>query len=117
MFNRKRLGLARMRRRLTGKGLAELAGLSAITISRLENGDNEPDDATVRKIAHALGYPTAFFYDDDPEEIDTRAVSFRGLTKMSAKERDAAIAAGSLGLELNDWIEGEFKLPEPNLID
>src|SRR5271163_308649 len=35
VFNHKRLSLARKRRRLTGKGLAELAGISAITVSRL----------------------------------------------------------------------------------
>src|SRR5437660_4037014 len=100
MFNHKRLSLARKRRRLTGKGLAELAGISAITVSRLENGENQPDDETITKLAQALGYPIEFFADDDPEQIDTGAASFRSLTKMSAKERDAAIAAGSLGLQL-----------------
>ncbi|HZL58324.1 MAG TPA: XRE family transcriptional regulator [Stellaceae bacterium] len=117
MFNHKRLGLARMRRRLTGRGLAERAGISAITISRLENSENEPDDDTVARLSKALSYPIAFFYDDDPEEIDTGAVSFRSLTKMSAKERGAAIGAGALGLQLNDWIEGEFSLPPANLLD
>jgi Zn-dependent peptidase ImmA (M78 family)/DNA-binding XRE family transcriptional regulator len=117
MFNKKRLSLARKRRRLTGKGLAETAAVSPITISRLENGENDPDDETVARLARALSYPVDFFYDDDPEEVDTSAVSFRSLTKMSSKERDAAIAAGSLGLQLSDWIEREFSLPEPNLID
>ena len=117
MFNFRRMSLARKRRRLTGKGLAELAGVSAITISRLENGGNEPDSDTIAKIASALGYPVSFFGCDDPEEIDTDAVSFRSLTKMSAKERDAAIAAGSLGLQLSDWVEEEFQLPDANLLD
>ena len=62
-------------------------------------------------------YPAEFFFDDDPEEVDTGAVSFRSLTKMSAKERDAAIAAGSLGLQLSDWVEGEFRLPKANVLD
>jgi transcriptional regulator with XRE-family HTH domain len=65
-FNSKRLILARQRRRLTGKGLADVAGLSANTVSRLENGENEPDEQTVDKIASSLDYPTAFFYADDP---------------------------------------------------
>jgi len=117
VFNHKRLSLARKRRRLTGKGLAELAGISAITVSRLENGGNDPDDETIEKLARALGYPREFFEDEDPEEIDTSAVSFRSLTKMSAKERDAAIAAGSLGLQLSDWVEAEFRLPSPNVLD
>ncbi len=117
MFNSKRLGLARMRRRLTAKGLADLTKLSAMTITRLEKGDNQPDDNTVGRIAHALGYPVEFFYADDPEELNTEAVSFRSLTKMSARERDAAISAGALGLQLNDWVENRFSLPAPNLLD
>ena len=117
MFNHKRLSLARKRRRLTGKGLAQLAGVSAITVSRLENGENQPDGETIAKLARALGYSVEFFEDDDPEEIDTSAVSFRSLTKMSAKERDAATAAGCLGLQLSDWAEREFRLPTANVLD
>ena len=59
MFNYKRLILARMRRRLTGKALAQAAGLSAITVSRLENGENQPDDETMVKLARALAENSA----------------------------------------------------------
>jgi Zn-dependent peptidase ImmA (M78 family)/DNA-binding XRE family transcriptional regulator len=117
MFNHKRLSLARKRRRLTGKGLAKRAALSPVTVSRLENGENEPDQETVGRLAAALDYPIEFFFEDDPEELDTNSVSFRSLTKMSAAERDAAISAGSLGLQLSDWIEAEFALPNSNLVD
>jgi transcriptional regulator with XRE-family HTH domain len=117
VFNHRRLSLARKRRRLTGKVLAEISGISAITISRLENAENQPDEETITKLARALGYPLEFFADDDPEEIDTSAVSFRSLTKMSAKERDAAIAAGALGLQLSNWLDREFRLPSVNIID
>jgi Zn-dependent peptidase ImmA (M78 family)/transcriptional regulator with XRE-family HTH domain len=117
VFNHKRLSLARKRRRLTGKGLAELASISAITVSRLENGENQPDEETTAKLARVLAYPVEFFFDDDPEQIETSAASFRSLTKMSAKERDAAIAAGSLGLQLSDWVESEFRLPKANVLD
>ena len=117
MFNNNRLSLARKRRRLTAKGLAERAGLSPLTITRLEKGENQPEEATVDKIAGALAYPTEFFYGDEPEAIDTAAVSFRGLTKMTAKQRDAAVSAGALGLQLYDWVEERFSLPKPNLLD
>ncbi len=117
MFNGKRLSLARKRRRLTAKGLAELAGLSAMTITRLEKGENQPDDDTVLRLEKVLNFPSGFFYADDPEELDTGAVSFRSLSKMSAKERDAAVSAGSLGLQLSDWIEERFSLPQTNIID
>jgi Zn-dependent peptidase ImmA (M78 family) len=88
-----------------------------VTISRLENCDNEPDEGTVARLARALNYPIGFFYADDPDELDTTAVSFRSLTKMSAKERDAAIAAGRLGLELSRWLDREFSLPLTDLLD
>ena len=117
MFNPKRLSLARMRRRLTVKALAERSGLAVDTISRLEKGYREPDDLSVAKLASALGFPVSFFSDSDPEEIDTKAVSFRSFSKMSSRERDAATSAGSLGLQLSDWVEQRFNLPATNLID
>ena len=36
---------------------------------------------------------------------------------MSARERDAAISAGSLALQLNEWVEQKFCLPPANIID
>jgi Zn-dependent peptidase ImmA (M78 family)/DNA-binding XRE family transcriptional regulator len=117
VFNHKRLSLARKRRQLTGKGLAERSGLSAITISRLENGENQPDDKTVESLSRALSYPSSFFFGDDPEDINPDGVSFRSLSRMSAKSRDAALAAGAIGLQLCDWVEKRFKLPDPYLLD
>lgn len=117
MFNIKRLCLARQRRRMTAKELAKAANVTAVTISRVENGENNPDDETVAKLASALRYPVEFFFQDDPEFINTDAVSFRSLSKMSAKERDAAISAGKLGLELAAWVEERFSLPKPDLLD
>ena len=117
MFSPKRLTLARMRRRLTARALASMTGLAADTISRLENGLNKPDDVTVGRLAAALGFPPAFFEQADPDEIDSAAVSFRSFSKMSAKERDAALSAGALGLQLNAWVEERFSLIETNLLD
>jgi len=117
MFNPRRLSLARKRRRLTAKALAEKAGLAVDTISRLENGSNPPDEGTVAKLVRVLNFPEPFFFDQDPEDIDTGAVSFRGFSKMSARERDAAISAGSLGLQLGAWVDQRFSLPRPNLLD
>ena len=117
MFNPRRLILARKRRRLTARALAAETELAPDTISRLEKGTNVPDDATVERLARALSFPVEFFKDADPEEIDTGAVSFRSFSKMSARERDAALSAGALGLQLNSWVEGKFTLPKANLLD
>lgn len=112
MFNANRLSLARKRRRLTGKGLAELCGLTPVTISRLEKGLHEPEPDSLEKLAAALRYPVDFFSGDDVEDIPAKAVSFRSLKKMSAKEREAAIAAGALGLLVSDWVDERFNLPK-----
>jgi transcriptional regulator with XRE-family HTH domain len=61
MFNPRMLSLARTRRRLTAKALADEAGLAADTISRLVNGGNLPDDKTVEKLVRVLKFPRAFF--------------------------------------------------------
>lgn len=119
MFNRKRLSLARQRRGLTGIQLAEISGLTPVTVSRLESGQTRnPDEATVAALAKALDYPLTFFIHlDDPEELEVETVSFRSLSKMSSREREAALAAGSIGLELYDWVEKEYKLPAPDVLD
>ena len=96
MFNKNRLCLARKRRKLSAKELAERAGLSAMTVSRLEKGENQPDGNTVARLARALNFPPEFFYADDPEDIDTCAASFRSLSRMSVRERDAALSAGAI---------------------
>ena len=36
---------------------------------------------------------------------------------MNAKQKNAALWAGSLGLELYDWLEGRYRLPEPKVPD
>lgn len=116
MFVGERLRLARQRRKLTGKGLAEQSGLSAVTISKMENG-HQADDESIAKVANALAYPVEFFFLPEPELIEADTVSFRSLKKMGAAERDAAIAAGALGIALYDWVDQKFNLPQPDLID
>lgn len=115
MFSSKRLSLARKRRRLTAKGLAQEAGVSPVTITRLENGQNEAVPETVEKLAEALGYPTDFFYQEDQSALTKEVVSFRSLKSMSAKERDAALSAGEIGVEVYSWLDGHFNLPDLDL--
>lgn len=88
-----------------------MCGLTAVTISRLEKGLNEPEADSLERLAKALRYPIEFFSGDDVEEIPVEAISFRSLKKMSAKEREAAVAAGGLGLLVSDWVEEKFNLP------
>ena len=116
MFSAERLKIARYRRKLSGKGLAELAGMTAVTVSKVENG-HQPDEDTVVKLVDALAFPREFFFMENPEVLEAREVSFRSLKKMSAAERNASLAAGTLGISFYEWIEERFNLPQPDLID
>lgn len=106
-----------MRRRFSSRILAEKAGISPVTLSRIENGRQEPDEETITKLVRVLRYAREFFFLDDIDGIDADAASFRSLTAMSARERDAALASGSIALELADWMKKHFDLPEPDLLD
>jgi transcriptional regulator with XRE-family HTH domain len=117
MFNPQRLSLARKRRRLSSKGFAELIGMSPVTVTRLERANNEPEPETVDLVAKKLGFPREFFFGDDIDDLDKDAASFRSLTSMTARERDAALACGSLAYLLSDYISTKFNLPEPQLLD
>ncbi|MHA7231482.1 helix-turn-helix domain-containing protein [Vibrio campbellii] len=63
MFNSLRLKIARERRGLTKKALAELTGTTTRTLSTYENSGqlDAIDSKIVESIAHNLGYPIEFF--------------------------------------------------------
>lgn len=111
LFNPQRLILGRKRRKLTARALATAIGVSPITISRLENGANEPEDETIEAIAAALSFPKTFFFGEDLDELPAEAASFRSLSSMTAKERDAALSAGVIAYMLHDWVAERFNLP------
>ncbi|KQM72865.1 helix-turn-helix domain-containing protein [Sphingomonas sp. Leaf20] len=111
MFNSQRLILGRKRRKLTARALALAIGVSPITISRLENGVNEPEDDTVEALARALNFPRGFFFAEDVDELPAEAASFRSLSSMTARERDAALSAGVIAYLFIDWVADRFNLP------
>ncbi len=115
VFNSQRLRLARSRRMMTSQALAAAAGISPVTLSRLENRKNEPDELTVEALAKALGYPAGFFYREELDEVDRADASFRSLKAMTAKERDRALAAASFAFEIADKIDEQFGLPAPDI--
>jgi Zn-dependent peptidase ImmA (M78 family)/DNA-binding XRE family transcriptional regulator len=112
-----RLSLARRRRRMTKKGLAKELGVTPHTILRYESGDIQAPDDVVERIAEVLDFPAAFFCAPDLDEVVSDAASFRSLTAMSARDRDSALAAGTLAYALSDWVDANFALPEAALID
>lgn len=117
MFTPGRLSLARKRRGLTKKRLAELVGVTPRTILRYEIGEIAPQEETLKRISQVLQFPMEFFHASDVDEPLEGAASFRSLTAITAAERDAALAAGSVAFLLSDWVDERFDLPPTNLID
>jgi Zn-dependent peptidase ImmA (M78 family)/DNA-binding XRE family transcriptional regulator len=117
MFNPVRLSIARKRRRLTREGFAALIGLSPHQMGRLEKGLHTPLPETMNEIVKQTGFPAEFFFGGDVDELPVKAASFRSLTGMTGKERDAALAAGSLAYLLSDWVADRFNLPPVDLLN
>lgn len=105
------------RRRLTARALAELADVTVVSLSQIKNGKQIPQQVTVQRIADAVGYPLAFFYGGDLDLLPAEAVSFRSLSSVTQRERNAAIAAGGIAYLVSDWLHSKYRLPEPNLVD
>jgi Zn-dependent peptidase ImmA (M78 family)/DNA-binding XRE family transcriptional regulator len=115
MITPTRLKLARKRRGLTITKLGRETSISTRSLSAYENGHQQPAIDVVRMLATALRVPPAFLQSDDIDEVPVESVSFRALTKMTASQRDTALAAGRLAMLLEEWITERFQLPEPDL--
>lgn len=115
MFTPSRLSLARRRRGLTKKHLAELVGVSDRAITAYEAGEMIPGQDTLTRLADVLEFPVAFLSATELEEIPTKAASFRSMARMTAGQRHAAQASGTLAVALHDWIATKFRLPSPRV--
>jgi len=115
VFTPSRLRLARLRAGLSLVKLASLVDLSNRSLSGYENGDTVPSRDALEKLAAALGVEAAFFEQDEVDLVDVDSVSFRKLTKTTARVRDAALAGATISLELADWINENFVLPRPDV--
>ena len=117
MFNSSRLTVARQRRGLTKRELGAAIGVDPRSVSGFEAGEYDPTAENIKAISFVLGYPTPFFEADDIDIPQAEGVSFRSMSKMTAKQRDRAIAAGALAYLLIDWVEEKFELPDIDLPD
>ncbi|MDD5579179.1 MAG: ImmA/IrrE family metallo-endopeptidase [Methylobacter sp.] len=117
MFNASRFALARKRRGITKKALAQIIAVSEKSVTAYEKGTQAPEQQILYRIAAALNFPSGFFLADDIEELTPDLASFRALAKMTVSQRNSALAAGNIALLLNGWIEQRFDLPQPDLPD
>lgn len=115
MLSPSRLITARKRRGWTLKRLADEAGISTKSLSTYENGHQDPTDHVVAVLAGKLRVSVAFLTGDDLEEVPLESVSFRALSKMTARTRDRGLASGRVAIMINEWIEERFSLPKSDL--
>ena len=116
-MNPSRLTLARKRRGLNKIALARAVGITSKSLANYESGRACPPLSTLGTLATVLRFPLAFFSRPDPEQLSADGVSFRALKSMTAGQRDAALAAGSLAVDLNQWLTTRFQLPAADLPD
>lgn len=117
MFNASRLVVARHRKGMTKKELAQRIGVEPRAITGFEAGEYEPSPENLTRISLVLGFSKAFFQGDDVDIPLTEGVSFRAMTKMTARQRDTAISAGALAYLVSDWVEDRFDLPAVDIPD
>jgi Zn-dependent peptidase ImmA (M78 family)/DNA-binding XRE family transcriptional regulator len=114
-FSPTRLQLARKRQGLTIAALSSRTELSTKSLSSYENGHSVPTMETLATLASALDLAPSFLGGPDLDEVPVGAVSFRALSKMTARQRDRGLAAGRLAILIDDWIETRFSLPAPEV--
>ena len=115
MQNPERVELVRLRLGLTKIGFAKILGVDRKTIQRFESGTHELSSKCINILVELSGYPEEFFEKDKFDYPDPNAVSFRSLRSLTATSRNAALAAGALAFELDDWVETRFELPKHSL--
>jgi len=118
IFSASRLTVARCRRGLTKKALAEMIDHSAQSLTYYEEEKRQPDIQVVHRLSFATGFPVAFFYGPDISLIGAEAVSFRTVRSLKASLRGQALAAGAISTEIiSPAIRRRFNLPQLDLPD
>ena len=118
VFAASRLTIARHRRGLTKKALAERVGVSGAAITVFENGSRSPSDDTAERLAAELGFPLEFFYGDEIESVHPGMPSFRLLGSMTARVRDRVLSTGTLAAAVvSPYLQNRFTLPDVQVPD
>lgn len=108
-----RVLLARQRAGLTKSALAKAMAVTPRTIYEYES-KGAPASA-LPELAQALGCTEQFLGRPGVEALSADRVFFRARRSATAAQRDAATAAGALGIELYEWIDKHFELPRVDL--
>ncbi|MBS7815882.1 XRE family transcriptional regulator [Wohlfahrtiimonas chitiniclastica] len=114
-FNPDRLVFARELRGYSQKQLADQLGISSRAVRYYEAGEHIPDD--IKKISEILEIDERFLFGETLTKISSDKISFRALSKMSAKFESQVSRNLELAIKFNEWLESKFDLPQHNLPD
>ncbi|HEX7948888.1 MAG TPA: XRE family transcriptional regulator [Candidatus Limnocylindrales bacterium] len=116
LFDGGRLTQARQFAGMLKADLAERVHLSPAAIGQFEAGVTKPTEATIGRLALALGVPAAFFGADRPRYILTEdEVHFRSLRSTSKRDRAKARVQVELLAQLVGTLERQVRLPKVDL--
>lgn len=115
LFTPSQLTLARQRRGMTIAALARKLNVTSRTVTRWESCESQPSEQVLADLSTELAFPRSFFAAPDVEDLPVGAVSFRALSKTTAGMRHSAVSVGRLAVNVASWIDGNFRLPSPNI--
>ena len=102
---------------MTKKRLAELLSVSPRTVTGWEADEYPPEHENFSRIVEVLAFPKSFYFRDESAHTSHDAVSFRSLSRTTAKQRDAVLAMCDIAKDLAVWLDGNFELPKAGLPD
>lgn len=124
-FSPSRLQLARQRRGLKVPELGEAVGVSSREVRLWESGEVLPSHQVLARVAHLLAFPMAFFAAGAVDPIGvvggrataarTSPASFRALQSLTVRDRERALAAGVLAVEISESLAARLHLPAPDV--
>lgn len=118
MLTPQRLLLARRRKKMTAKALAEALGISTAQLSKIETGKATTiSEGILTRAASVLSVPVDFLSAPELEELPPEAATFRSLSRMTSASRDSATTAASYAFALSDWVDAHYNLPAWAFLD
>ncbi len=116
-FEPTRLMIARRRRGLTQRDLADLCNKTSQYISMFEHGET-PTQEMLNVMARALNFPVSFFFEDAIELTADDALSFRAKRSMKSESRDVGLGTGDIAANIISVdLEKRFRLPSADIPD
>jgi Zn-dependent peptidase ImmA (M78 family)/DNA-binding XRE family transcriptional regulator len=115
-FVGQRLTEGRCARGISGVDFAAIVGVSAVSISKYENGHQTPRIEVLHAIASALKLPNSYFLRPMPT-ADERPVFWRGKLSAPSVMRERAAVRLEWLKEIVDYIAEYFELPTLNVPD